>query len=437
MLCLFSTCLLIFCASQSWVGSVSDVRELVFSLNMKISFRQALLLLALVSYTSIDALQLSAGQRIPPRPGRRIDFNTKSVWNLPLVETWAEARDLKEHHLKTLYRTVIKRTFANNVDDKDSLIQLLIDNSFPKRHAIDFWNEFSLCTSKIVETHESASGGKKLVIQLENGQRVETVVIRHETSRGVRHTVCFSSQVGCRRACSFCATGTMGLLGQLSSAQILEQVWLASCTVDEPIRNCVAMGMGEPFDNWNAVHEACRGLTHQCLFGLAAKQVTISTVGASPRHVRLLADECPQISLALSLHGATQELRQGLMPQTASLNELTSALDYHANKTGQRVMLEYLLIDGVNDGAQAADALIEFCLQRKQMPFVNLIPYNPTIAGVDFGYSQPSDDRINAFHLKLLEGGIRSIIRWSSAAGRDTNGACGQLVVEAQPAPAA
>lgn len=375
------------------------------------------------------ALQLTAGQRIAPASRCRVlDTECKSLFNLPAIEAWAEARNLKEHHLKTLYKTVMSYPQDNT---NDTLQQRLLDNHFPKRHAADLLDEFQLCTSRIVEVHESASGGKKLVIELQSGNKIETVLIKHETSRGVRHTVCFSSQIGCARGCSFCATGTMGLLGQLSSAEILEQVWLASSiVVDGSIRNCVAMAMGEPLDNWNALYEACRGLTHQCLFGLAAKQVTISTVGASPRHIKKMADSCPQISLALSLHGATEELRQGLMPQTAPLEELEEALDYHAEKTGQRVMMEYLLIDGVNDSDEAADELVRFCRKRRQTPFVNLIPFNPTIAGARFGYTTPSDDQINKFHNRLLDQGIRSIVRWTSAAGRDTNGACGQLVVE-------
>jgi 23S rRNA (adenine2503-C2)-methyltransferase len=378
--------------------------------------------LFILNLSLASALQFTAGQRIAPRSGRRID-ECKSLFNLPAVEEWASKRDLKEHHLKTLYKTVM----ASSQDD--NLEQRLLDNSFPRQHAADLANEFQLCTSSLVQTHPSSSGGKKLVIELQSGAKIETVIIRHETTRGVRYTVCVSSQVGCARACTFCATGTMNLQAQLPSAAILEQVWLASSTLDHPVRNVVFMGMGESFDNWYAVHEACRGLTHQCLFGLAAKQVTVSTVGASPYHIRLLAEECPQISLALSLHGATQELRKGLMPHTAPLQELEAALDYHAEQTGQRIMIEYLLIDGVNDSDEAANALVRFCQARRQMPFVNLIPYNPTIAGVKFGYTTPSDDQINKFHERLVWQGIRSIVRWTSAAGRDAGGACGQLIV--------
>lgn len=159
--------------------------------------------------------------------------------------------------------------------------------------------------------------------------------------------------------------------------------------------------------------------------------MTISTVGTSPDHIRQLADEAPQINLAISLHGATQQLREALMPATKRipLVELEAALDYHSKITGSGVMVEYLLIDGINDDAKAAAALITFCLNQPRKLYINLIPYNPTIAGIAFGYQTPSDEAIRAFHERLQSAGIKSHVRWSSAAGRDADGACGQLVL--------
>ena len=197
--------------------------------------------------------------------------------------------------------------------------------------------------------------------------------------------------------------------------------------------------MGEPLDNYAAVHEACRGLTHQCLFGLKGKHVTVSTVGVSPTHIRRLAQDAPSISLALSLHGATPALRSQLLPATSrsassSLPRLEEALDYHAITTGRGVMLEYLLIDNVNDSDEACDALIAFCQRRQQSTpvYVNLIPYNPTLVGLANGYHTPSDIAVVQFQKRLQQSApwrIQSHIRWSSAAGRDANGACGQLAL--------
>jgi len=204
--------------------------------------------------------------------------------------------------------------------------------------------------------------------------------------------------------------------------------------IENRLRNVVFMGMGEPLDNYDAVHEACRGLTHQCLFGFKSKHVTISTVGDSPDRIRQLADEAPQISLALSLHGATQDLRSILIPtaKRAPLKDLEAVMQYHARRGGRGVMLEYLLIDGLNDTTQAADALVAFCQRANYLTFVNLIPYNPTIAGADFGYQTPANDRIESFHGRLRDQGIHSLVRWSSVQGRDANGACGQLASAAR-----
>jgi len=210
------------------------------------------------------------------------------------------------------------------------------------------------------------------------------------------------------------------------------------------IRNVVFMGMGEPMDNYDEVHESLRGLTHQYLFQLSAKHITVSTVGASARKIRLLADEAPQVNLALSLHSAIQESRELLIPSAKAnpMKSLGESLDYHSNKSGRGAMLEYLLISTVNDSDAEVDALAKFCQERNEHEtistnfkqqhskvFVNLIPYNPTLAGDDFGYETPSDDRIYAFHNRLKDLGINSLVRWSSAQGRDANGACGQLAL--------
>lgn len=153
----------------------------------------------------------------------------------------------------------------------------------------------------------------------------------------------------------------------------------------------------------------------------------------------------PGVSLALSLHGAMQDVREELMPSArgvkgTTLDDLSEALDYHATTTGRGVMIECLLIDGVNDDDAAADALGAFCLERQRMQrkggrvnlsvtCVNLIPYNPTSAGDRFDYKTPSHEKIATFASKLRDlYGVKTLVRWSSADGRDANGACGQLV---------
>ena len=466
-----------------------------------------------------------------------ISNDNNSVWDLPHIEQWATQRQLSQHHLKTIYRvaTAHRSCTSRHGDMKNDEIshnrpstmelhdiingdddfrettqwqQKLQENGLSKRHAAELVQQFRLRTLRLhdVQYPSSSSGGSiKLVFQLptvanSTDRFIETVIIRHDSSSrqrsgtggvqstsGIRYTVCVSSQVGCTRACTFCATGTqMKFLSQLSSSDIVEQVYMAqqilnrihmgrdldeipTCT--EPmgqdlLRNVVFMGMGEPLDNWPAVYEACRTLTHQCIFHFDPKRITISTVGVSPNYIRQMAYDAPSIRLAISLHGATQSIREKLMPATkvehASLLALESALDDHIKTTGQYngPMIEYLLIDDVNDTEEAAQALVEFCQRRQRQQwvvastlyqstgtipipatYVNLIPYNPTLIGMNmYQYRTPTDEKILKFHERLqLQNGcvnkanIKAHIRWSSAASRDTNGACGQLALLSSP----
>lgn len=431
-------------------------------MSMKAIIIYALLLLTFVDVTS--SLTLTSGQRIAPRksptksvaenlPTEDVEITSlssqncipQSFFDLPSVEKWGEENGLKQHHLKTIYRVVMKSssTFMSNEKDSTANNIFLEDKlralDFPKKHIPSLLSKFTYtCT---IHHIEKSQGGAKFVIQLQNGKLVESVLIEHTRPNGVkRYTVCVSSQIGCAKKCSFCATGTMGLVGQLSSGEILEQIHLLNQYVQKEysthgkegsIRNVVFMGQGEPLDNFDAVHESLRGITHQCLFGLKAKQVTLSTVGASAQKIRALADEAPQVCLALSLHSAIQSSREKLIPSAISspIDDIGDALDYHALKSGRGSMLEYLLIDGVNDSDEEVDALAEFCLKRKGSIYVNLIPYNPTLAGDDFGYRTPSDERISVFHEKLKETGVKALVRWSTTNGRDANGACGQLAL--------
>jgi len=461
-----------------------------------------------------DPPQVLLPNKQPSSPNNEMTINKNrktGLLNLPAVEEWARNNSIKERHIKTLYRILLrpKQPSAEMPSppsqERDRIEQFssqLLQNDFPRTHLLSLLSTFDVgCTSRIVRVEPSHNnGGAKLVVELQNGSMVETVLIRHaqtavsatpstiantDTSSssanrepkqgkkkiwktqkkkkhpGARYTVCVSSQIGCARACTFCATGTMGLLGNLNSCEILEQVWLAQLYLQQQsttstsgdggeVRNVVFMGMGEPLDNYREVHEACRGFTHQCLFGFKSRHITLSTVGASPYRIRSLARDAPGISLALSLHGATDALREELIPsarrnnknikknQKSSLEDLGEALDYHASCTQRGAMIEYLLIDGVNDSHDAADALGRFCVERQTHndggrgigTYVNLIPYNPTLAGTNFGYGTPTNDRVESFCSRLRTNyGIRALVRWSSADGRDANGACGQLAL--------
>lgn len=405
---------------------------------------------------------LEHGARIAAAPLTRkfteVEHRT-SILSLPHAERWFTDNGLTERHLLNVYTHIFRRGGEWSAD------AIHIGAEMPRVLARKMCDDFDgITTSRVVERVPS-DGGVKLVVELASGHRVETVLILHEhkSSGSSRCTVCVSSQVGCARGCSFCATGTMGLLSDLSSAEILEQVWHARREVlaGYEVRNVVFMGMGEPLDNFDALLAALRGLTHQAMFGLAAKHLTVSTVGARPAAIRRLADEAPTVRLALSLHSALAPLRAELIPSAASITDLASALDYHASATRCGLMVEYLLIDGVNDRPSDADALAAFCaerdaaasagvtaamqagatppLSRKQARaaagYVNLIPFNPTEAGDRHGYATPSDATVERFHRRLREvHGVNALVRWTSAVGRDANGACGQLALEQPPA---
>ena len=399
------------------------------------------------------AWTLDAGARMaaPTHPTAAHVAGGGGILDLTQAERWCTDNGLSERHLLSVYRHLFRRDGEFTPDALHSAAEL------PRGKADELCSRFSggVATSRVVQRVPS-EGGLKLVVELASGHRVETVLILHdhESSGKSRCTVCVSSQVGCARACSFCATGTMGLLSNLGGAEILEQVWHARNEVPAgyAVRNVVFMGMGEPLDNFDELLAALRGLTHQALFDLSAKHLTVSTVGASPDKIRRLADEAPRVRLALSLHSATLPLRKELIPSATSMPQLTAALDYHARATRCGLMVEYLLIDAVNDRASDADALAAFCaeraaaaavsatgeglaaLSRKEARaatgYVNLIPFNPTAAGALHGYATPSDEAVGRFHARLRdEHGVNALVRWTSAVGRDANGACGQLVV--------
>jgi 23S rRNA (adenine2503-C2)-methyltransferase len=269
------------------------------------------------------------------------------------------------------------------------------------------------------ERQDSADGTIKLRFTTADGFPLESVAMRHAG----RRTVCVSSQSGCPLACTFCATGDMGLGRNLRAGEIAEQVLvLARILRDagERVSNVVLMGMGEPFLNYDAVLEACRLLNDPDGFGLGARRIAISTAGWVPG-IQRLASEPLQVKLALSLHAPTDELRRQLMPvaRRYPLPVLMEACRGYRAGTGRRVFVEYLLLDGVNDADTHAAQLAE--LLGDDGFHVNLIAYNPTGAG----YRGSPPERVAAFAAVLAAHGLEASYRRSH--GADIKAACGQL----------
>jgi 23S rRNA (adenine2503-C2)-methyltransferase len=272
------------------------------------------------------------------------------------------------------------------------------------------------------ETQASSDGTVKVRFTTRDGFPVEAVAMKHRN----RRTVCVSSQSGCPLACTFCATGTMGLGRNLTAGEIAEQVLVLAAQLrasGERVGNVVMMGMGEPFLNYDAVLDACRTLNDPAGFGLGARQIAISTAGWVPG-IERLADEPLQVKLALSLHAPNDALRTELMPVTRRfpLDRLMDACRAYRARTGRRIFVEYLLLDGVNDADELAEQLA--ALFGPAGFHVNLIAYNPTGSA----YRPSPAERVERFAGILQRRGISASYRRSH--GQDIDAACGQLAVK-------
>ena len=266
-------------------------------------------------------------------------------------------------------------------------------------------------------------GATKLVLRTAAGLLIESVLMRTGTGRV---SLCVSSQVGCAAACSFCATGQMGIARNLSAAEILDQVLLAGerlAAEKRLVRNIVFMGMGEPFHNEETLYDAVAALQAPGLFHYPPRRILISTVGIPDAMVRC-ARRFPQVNLALSLHSVRPSVREQLIPLAAkySLDELRAAVAAVNQIQQNTVMIEYLMLAGLNDSADDARELAAWLTDLDV--YVNLIPYNP----IDSAPHLRTTDRPerDAFAEILRSAGFVTTIRYS--LGADIAAACGQLV---------
>ncbi len=291
-----------------------------------------------------------------------------------------------------------------------------------KAHRAWLMDHASLRLPEVVTRQVSRDGTTKWVVRVANGNCVETVLI---PDRG-RNTLCVSSQVGCTLDCSFCATGKQGFNGNLSTADIIGQVWLAERELREKgenVSNVVLMGMGEPLLNLQAVLAATDLMTDDLAFGLSKRRVTVSTAGVVPGIYELAKHT--DVSLAISLHAPNDALRDQLVPinKKYPIAELMEACRHYLSGLGDKrtLTIEYTLMRGVNDSLGHAKELAKLLevLRCK----INLIPFNPFPAS---GYERPHGREIRDFQTYLINAGYTTMLR--TTRGEDIGAACGQLV---------
>jgi 23S rRNA (adenine2503-C2)-methyltransferase len=327
---------------------------------------------------------------------------------------------------------------AANIDDMSDL---------PKTLRARLREHYAMSRLSVSAAQQSTDGWtRKWLFKLADGGEIETVLMEYD---GLRRTACISSQAGCAMNCSFCATGQMGFLRNLRAGEIVEQViWVARALAreekthgtpakpgSERLSNLVLMGMGEPFANYTHVIEAVHRVMHpeaEGGFGMGARKITISTVGLVPGIEKFTAEDS-QVNLAVSLHAATDALRDRLVPINIRypLKDVVRATRDYVSKTNRRVSYEWALIEGVNDTREQAEALAELVHdtnpRHAKLVHVNLIPLNPTR-----GYRGHASDRDarQRFREVLDRAGVPNTLR--VRRGIDIAAGCGQLKADVQ-----
>lgn len=329
--------------------------------------------------------------------------------SLPELAAWLTARGFPAYRAEQIRRWI----FGKRVNDFDAM------HDVPAALRKQLTEEFSLFPATELRHQVAGDRTEKLLLQLHDGEVIECVLMR-ETDR---RTICISTQVGCAMGCVFCASGMLGLKRNLTTGEILEQVLRLDRRLgpDERITNVVVMGIGEPLANLKSLLPALESLNDKGGMGLGARRITVSTVGL-PDKIRELAALDKQFNLAVSLHAPNNALRDKLVKvnHRIGIDAILDAADEFFHKTGRRVTYEYVLLSGVNDGAEQARELAR--LLQPRIAHVNLIPMN----GVsELPYVEPTAPRTDDFVRILTAAGVPATVR--KRKGADIDAACGQL----------
>jgi 23S rRNA (adenine2503-C2)-methyltransferase len=340
-----------------------------------------------------------------------------SVFNLTLsgLEAWAARRNEPPYRAKQVLQWLYQKRISrfHEMSDLSERLRAELDR--------EFFLEPLACARKT----GSRDTTQKFLFALKDRSFIESVLIPASPalygSPSDRKTLCVSTQVGCAYGCKFCASGLAGWTRNLDAGEIVEQVLRVEALSGEKVNNIVFMGMGEPLANYQNLLQAIEIIRAPWGIGIGARHITVSTSGLAPR-IRELADQPLQIRLAVSLHGATDEVRQKIMPINRKFNlaALIEACTYYCQKKRQRITFEFILIENVNDGLDQAVELAR--LARRLEAKINLIPYN-TVEGLS--WKRPSRTRQLTFYRALRKSGVDATIRREK--GHDIEAACGQL----------
>jgi len=340
-----------------------------------------------------------------------------SIFGLTLEQltAWLLDKGQKKYRAEQIWdwlyiKRITEFSQMNNISKE--CIQLLEEN-------------FVLYTLEQSVKQESADGTIKFLFKMQDGNLIETVLMRFKYGL----SVCVTTQVGCNIGCSFCASGLLKKSRDLNSGEIVEQIMkvqqhLDAVKKEERVSHIVVMGIGEPFDNYTNLMSFLSVVNSQKGLAIGARHITVSTSGIVPK-IYDYADEGLQVNLAISIHAPTNELRTRIMKinKAYPIEKLMAAIDYYLEKTNRRITFEYILLNDVNDHVEEALQLAKLLENKRHLSYVNLIPYNPVDEHGQ--YQQSTPEAISAFYDTLKKKGINCGVRHEQ--GADIDAACGQL----------
>jgi len=330
------------------------------------------------------------------------------------LSDWCVARGEKPFRARQLLKWVHQRGAADFSQMTD----------LAKEFRAGLITDAQITLPAVIRDHVSTDGTRKWLFDVGQGNAIETVFIP-ETDRG---TLCVSSQAGCTVACPFCSTGRQGFNRNLTTAEMIGQLWWARHELEQPVTNVVMMGMGEPLLNYDQLVPALQLMLSDDAYGLSRRKVTVSTSGVVPMMDRLARD-CP-VALAVSLHAPTDALRDVLVPLNKKypLKDLMASIRRYLEPAPRDfITFEYVMLDGVNDSLDCARQLVRLVKTEEISCKFNLIPFNPF---PNSGYKKSPWPKVRAFADLLTQEGFVTTIR--KTRGDDIDAACGQLAGDIQ-----